>query len=466
MAIAPTGSGKTLAAFLFAIDKLVSEKAAGRRDGVSPAKGVRVLYVSPLKALGADVEHNLAVEGMHEGRIESTALVRNALDVLAQQTVAECASAGDEGVAADAWFDVVRRSACYESLTRAAFDSVVRMLVGGYNSADLSEFSPRLSYDPQSGVLRPRANAQRLAVTGSGTIPDRGMFPAMLPEGDGSKGRRRVGELDEEMVHESRVGDIIMLGTNTWRIAEIGRDRVIVEPAPGRSARLPFWHGEAAGRPYDMGVLRGRFLHDLNRVAAGLSDDPLDRMDARLQKAGLDGSARSNLMALVQAQRASTGVIPDGGTLVVEQCPDDSDGWKVVLHSPYGKRVHSPWALAVSLRIRQEHGYDPQAMAVDDGIVLQIPFAEVEPSGVEAFLFDPDEIDAIVCANVPSTALFAARFRECAARALLVSPTSPGKRAPLWQQRLKGGQLLEAVRHDPDFPMMAEAPREERRRGG
>lgn len=399
------------------------------------------------------VDATVVVEGMHEGRIESTVLVRNALDVLAQQTVAECAAAGDDGIAADAWFEVVRRSACYESLTRTAFDAVVRMLDGGYNSADLAEFSPRLNYDPQSGMLRPRANAQRLAVTGSGTIPDRGMFPAMLPEGDGAKGRRRVGELDEEMVHESRVGDIIMLGTNTWRIAEIGRDRVIVEPAPGRSARLPFWHGEAPGRPYDMGVLRGEFLHELNDF------DSRD-MDVRLQKAGLDGNARYNLMALAQVQRASTGVIPDGGTLVVEQCADESGGWNVVMHSPYGKRVHAPWALAVSLRICQEYGYDPQAMAADDGIVLQVPPTETELPGVEAFLFDPDEIDAIVRANVPSTSLFAARFRECAARALLVSPTAPGKRAPLWQQRLKGGQLLEAVRRDPGFPIMAEATRE------
>lgn len=420
------------------------------------------------------VDAAVVVEGMHEGRIESTVLVRNALDVLAQQTVAECAAQGEEGVSAGAWFDVVRRSACYESLPRMAFDAVVRMLDGGYNSADLAEFSPRLNYDPQSGMLVPRANAQRLAVTGSGTIPDRGMFPAMLPEGDGAKGRRRVGELDEEMVHESRVGDIIMLGTNTWRIAEIGRDRVIVEPAPGRSARLPFWHGEAVGRPYDMGVLRGEFLHDLNGAAAELSeglrgvsfeallqsDDLLGRMDERLRKAGLDENARRNLMALAQAQRASTGAIPDGGTLVVEQCADDSGGWDVVLHSPYGKRVHAPWALAVSLRMRQECGYDPQAMAADDGIVLQVPPTEAEPPGAEAFLFDPDEIDAIVRANVPSTSLFAARFRECAARALLVSPTAPGKRAPLWQQRLKGGQLLEAVRRDPGFPIMAEAARE------
>lgn len=400
------------------------------------------------------VDAAVVVEGMHAGRIEATVLEGNALDVLAQQTVAAVAVA-EEGLAADDWYATVRRSACYATLSRTAFDAVVRMLAGGYTSADLAEFSPRLSYDAETGLLRARPSTQRLAVTGGGTIPDRGTFPAMLPEGDGAKGRRRVGELDEEMVHESRVGDVIMLGTSTWRIAEIDRDRVIVEPAPGRSARLPFWHGEAVGRPYDMGVLRGAFLRDLNEAV-----DSADGMDVRLQAAGLDENARRNLMALAAAQRASTGIVPDGRTLVVEQCADGTGGWNVVLHSPFGRRVHAPWALAVGMRIREELGYDPQAMAADDGIVLQVPPVDAEIPDARHFVFDPEELEALVQASVPRTALFAARFRECAARALLMSPTTPGKRAPLWQQRMKGGQLLEAVRDDAGFPIMAEAARE------
>ncbi len=445
------------------------------------------------------VDAAVVIEGMHTGRIETTTLEENALDVLAQQTVAAVA-ASDEGLAAAEWLSTVRRSACYESLTEHAFFAVIRMLAGGYNSADLAEFSPRLDFDAETGLLTARANSQRLAVTGSGTIPDRGMYAALLPESDGAKGRRRVGELDEEMVHESRVGDVIILGTKTWKITEIGHDRVIVEPAPGRTARLPFWHGEMVGRPYDMGVLRGEFLGALNTIlakeqsqetsaakAAGVearaqakteeaaaptktekaiqaqaakTSAPLKAIEARLQKAGFGLNARNNLVALGEAQRASTGLIPDNNTLVIEQCADESGSWNVILHSPFGKRVHAPWALAVSLRIRETLGFDPQAMGADDGIILQIPPSQEEMPGADFFFFASDELDALVRANVQATALFAARFRECAARALLMSPITPGKRAPLWQQRLRAGQLLEAARHEPGFPIMAEAVRE------
>ncbi|MDU1389697.1 MAG: helicase-related protein, partial [Eggerthella sp.] len=221
------------------------------------------------------IDAAVAAEGMYEGRIEQTALVKNALDVLAQQTVA--AVAMDE-LAADDWFDTVRRAAPYSELPRRAFDSVLSMLAGRYATADLAEFSPRIVWDRERGRLLARPGTQRQAVMSAGTIPDRGMFSVVLPEGDGAQGRRRVGELDEEMVYESRVGDIITLGTSSWRISEITRDRVIVEPAPGRSARLPFWHGEGVGRPAETGRMRGAFLR---AVAAGIEGD-----DAEAEEGG------------------------------------------------------------------------------------------------------------------------------------------------------------------------------------
>lgn len=410
------------------------------------------------------IDAAVAAEGMYEGRIEQTAFVKNALDVLAQQTVA--AVAMDE-LAADDWFDTVRRAAPYSELPRRAFDSVLGMLAGRYATADLAEFSPRIVWDRERGRLLARPGTQRQAVMSAGTIPDRGMFSVVLPEGDGAQGRRRVGELDEEMVYESRVGDIITLGTSSWRISEITRDRVIVEPAPGRSARLPFWHGEGVGRPAETGRMRGAFLR---AVAAGIEGNDAETDDGafgvavavreRLAADGLDDDAQRNLVELVRAQRAATGTIPDDKTLVVERCEDEQGDWRVLLHSPYGRRVHEPWAMAVSDRIMAIYGYDAQAMAADDGIVLRIPMTEARLPGVELFAFDPDELDRIVRDRVGSTSLFSARFRECAARALLMSPIAPGKRAPLWQQRLKAGQLLEAARREHEFPILVETARE------
>lgn len=410
------------------------------------------------------IDAAVAAEGMYEGRIEQTALVENALDVLAQQTVA--AVAMDE-LAADDWYNTVRRAAPYAELPRRAFDAVLDMLAGRFATSDLAEFSPRIVWDRENGRLKARPGSQRQAVMSAGTIPDRGMFSVVLPEGGGNEGRRRVGELDEEMVYESRVGDIITLGTSSWRIHEITRDRVIVEPAPGRSARLPFWHGEGAGRPAETGRMRGAFLR---AIAGGIEGNDAETDDGafgvavavreRLAADGLDDDAQRNLVELVRAQRAATGTIPDDKTLVVERCEDEQGDWRVLLHSPYGRRVHEPWAMAVSDRIMAIYGYDAQAMAADDGIVLRIPMTEARLPGVELFAFDPDELDRIVRDRVGSTSLFSARFRECAARALLMSPIAPGKRAPLWQQRLKAGQLLEAARREHEFPILVETARE------
>lgn len=420
-------------------------------------------------------------EGMREGRIEQTRPVANALDVLAQQTVAAVAMAPEgDGLPADAWYATVRRSACYEGLPRSAFDAVLAMLAGRFESGDLADYAPRLMWDESTGVLKARPGSQRLAVTAAGTIPDRGLYPAVLAQGDGRGGRRRVGELDEEMVHESRVGDVIVLGAGTWRIQEIANDRVIVEPAPGRVARLPFWHGDAALRPFSEGHDRGALVREL---CAGLlatdgsaegAENPADsrafsaaprdpwtpQACARLERAGLDANARNNLAALLAAQKAATGVVPTDKTLVLERCKDEVGDWRIILHSPFGRRVHEPWALAVAQRIAREWAFDPQVSAADDGIIVRIPLTQEALPGPELFAFEAEEVEALVRGAIGSTALFSARFRECAARALLMTPTAPGKRAPLWQQRLKGGQLLEAARREPGFPMLLEAARE------
>ena len=417
------------------------------------------------------IDAAVMAEGMEAGAIESTRLVRNALDVLAQQTVAAVAMAPD-GLPADEWLACVRRSACYADLGRRSFEGVLDMLAGRYGSGEVAEFAPRILWDRETGLLTPRPGSQRLAVTAAGTIPDRGMFSVVLPEGDARQGRRRVGELDEEMVMESRVGDIIALGTSTWRIKEIGADRVIVEAAPGRAARLPFWHGEAIGRPYETGRARGALVRALDggiARAAERDEAPEARSEEnamapalrdRLTADGLDEDARCNLAALIEAQRACTGAVPTDRRLVVETCPDETGDMRVILHSPFGRRVHEPWALAVAHRVTTALGFDPQAVASDDGIVLRVPAAEDALPGSDLFRFDSDELESIVRERVGFTALFAARFRECAARALLMSPTAPGKRAPLWQQRLKGGQLLEAARREEDFPIVLEALRE------
>ena len=442
----------------------------GRANHQVGGRSVGIIYPRTRTEI---IDAAVVSEGMREGRIENTSLVCNPLDVLAQQTVAAVAM---DNLSVDAWYATVRRSASFANLTRRAFDSVLDMLAGRNNTADLSEFSPRIVFDREAGVLTARPGSQRHAVMSAGTIPDRGMFSVVLPEGSDNEGRRRVGELDEEMVYESRVGDIIALGTSSWRITEITRDRVIVEPAPGRSARLPFWHGEGVGKPAEAGRARGEFLRG---IAAGIRDvDEEDEAHAsvdtamkmptsvdtavkvRLEEGGLDADAQSNLVELIRAQRAATGVIPHDKMLVVERCEDEEGDWRVLLHSPYGRRVHEPWAMAVSDRVTRLYGYDPQVMAADDGIMLRVPLSESHLPGAELFVFDPDELEQIVRDRVDSTSLFASRFRECAARALLMSPLAPGKRSPLWHQRLKAGQLLDAARREREFPILIEAARE------
>ncbi|MDO4901617.1 DEAD/DEAH box helicase [Actinomyces sp.] len=404
------------------------------------------------------VDAVVAAEGMRNGSIEHTALVSNALDVLAQQTVAAVAV---EDRTVDDWYATVTRAAPYRDLPRTAFDSVLELLAGGYASADLSDFSPRIIWDRSTGALAARPNAQRLAVAASGTIPDRGMFPVMLPEGDAAAGRRRVGELDEEMVNESSVGEVITLGTASWRIREIGADRVVVDPAPGRSARLPFWRGEGTGRPAATGAAKGAFLRQAAAALGdgGFGDPPQPELTDRLHRAGMDAGAQANLVALLREQRAATGVVPSDVDLVLERCRDEADNWRLILHSPLGRRVHEPWAMAIKERARRMLGIDPQIVTADDGMVLLTPPSE-RPPGAELFTFDPAELEQLVRTRVDQTAVFAARFRECAARALLIPSARPGRRTPLWLQRLKAGQLQEASRQFARFPVLVEAARE------
>lgn len=398
------------------------------------------------------------VEGMLAGALEETALIEDALDVLAQHTAAEVAM-HPTGLKPENWLATVRKSACYQHLPEAAFQAVLDMLAGSFAAEGSNDVPPRLDYDRAAGLLRPLPRTQKLAIGSAGTIPDRGLYPVMLNTGTQQNGRKRVGELDEEMVHESRVGDVIILGTSTWRITRITNDRVLVAPAPGRTARLPFWHGEGTGRSLDAGIRRGKLQAHLAEHTE-TNGTFTEAIDAELAANGFNANSIKNLGALMAAQRASTHAIPTDALIVLETCPDDTGAWYLVVHSPFGKRVNEPWALAISCRIRETFGYDPECAALDDGIVMRISSEEEHAVTPDMLTFAPDDLAALVSSAVTETSLFAARFRECAARALLMRPSIPGKRTPLWQQRLRGGQLLEAARTMPDFPIYLEAARE------
>lgn len=400
------------------------------------------------------VDCAVAAEAMEAGAIEETRLVENPLDVLAQQTVAAVA---ERPWKAGEWFSRVTMAENYRDLPRAAFDAVLAMLAGDFGAEGLGAFSPRLAWDRETDELTALPNSRNLAVSGAGTIPDRGLYPVFVEGERTGRERRRVGELDEEMVHESRVGDVITLGTSTWRIKRIHDDRVLVERTGARASRLPFWHGEGAGRPFEDGMAKGEFL---DAAAAGTHRGRPDReLARRLAAAGLTNEAADNLCALLSQQRASTGAVPGASRLVMEYVDDDGGDLRLILHSPFGRSVHAPWALAVADRVRRRYGFDPEAMAADDGIVLRMQPADELP-GPELFMFDGDTLAQTVRSCVADTALFSARFRECAARALLMRPAGFGKRAPLWLQRVQGGQLLEAARRTDGFPILLEAMRE------
>ncbi|MGY1603839.1 ATP-dependent helicase [Geodermatophilus sp. SYSU D00815] len=402
------------------------------------------------KYRGDLVQCALVAERMKAGAIESIRYLRNPLDVLAQQVVA---IVSERPRTVDEVGALVRRSAPFTSLPESALHAVLDMLAGRYPSDAFAELRPRLTWDRVTDTLTARAGAQRLAVTSGGTIPDRGLFGVFLVAGAGETGGRRVGELDEEMVYESRVGDVFLLGSSSWRIEEITHDRVLVSPAPGQPGKMPFWHGDAPGRPLELGRALGAFLREVGSATpeAGLE---------RARAAGLDEWGAANLVTYLAEQKAATGHLPDDRTLLVERFRDELGDWRLVVHSPFGAQVNAPWALVLAARLRERYGVDVASMHSDDGIVLRLPDTTGEPPDAELAVLDPDDVEREVTAEVGNSALFASRFRECAARALLLPRRDPRKRTPLWQQRQRAAQLLGVAADFPSFPITLEAARE------
>ncbi|MBN0971330.1 ATP-dependent helicase [Gordonia hongkongensis] len=386
----------------------------------------------------------VTVGRMLDGAIEEIKVPQNPLDILAQQTIA---AAAVDDLEVDHWYEVVRRAAPYRELGRGVFDATLDLIAGRFPSDEFAELRPRVNWDRDAGVITGRRGAQRLAVTSGGSIPDRGLFGVFMV---GEKATR-VGELDEEMVYESRVGDVFALGATSWRIEDITHDRVLVSPAFGQPGRLPFWIGDAIGRPAELGAAIGAFTQSV--ADPGKLDDQADRL-------GLTENARSNLATLIAEQREATGHLPTDRTLVVERFRDELGDWRVILHSPYGLRVHAPWASAISQRLLETLGIEGATTASDDGIILRMPDTDDAPPGADVFLLDPDEVEQLVTDGLADSSMFASRFRECAARALLLPRRDPGRRAPLWQQRQRSAQLLSVASKFPDFPIVLEAVRE------
>ncbi|NNC93699.1 MAG: DEAD/DEAH box helicase [Acidimicrobiia bacterium] len=391
------------------------------------------------------LEAAVVVDRMYAGEIESTAVPQNPLDVLSQQIVAM--------VAMDDWpvddlYGLVRRAGPYAALGRAAFEATLDMLAGRYPSDEFSELRPRLVWDRVDGLLSARPGAQILAVTNPGTIPDRGMYRVSLPEGG------HVGELDEEMVYESRVGDVITLGSTAWRIDEIDHDRVRVTPAPpGAPSKLPFWHGDMVGRPLELGRSIGRFTRELGALPKEEAEQLL------VERYRLDPWAAANLTAFIGAEKEATGTLPTDRTIVIQRYRDEIGDWRMVLLSPFGARVHAPWSLAASAKLRSRYDFEVDAMWTDDGMVFRFPEAD-EPPPVDALIVEPEEMEEMVVGEVANSALFASRFREAAGRALLLPRRRPGDRTPLWLQRRRSADLLKIASNFPSFPIVLETYRE------
>ena len=408
---------------------------AGHRVG-DPSKG-RVFPKYRADLLVAAV----VARRMTEGLVEETTVPRNPLDVLAQQIVAMVAV---EDLSVDEVAEVVTGAYPFSELSREALEGVLDMLSGRYPSDEFSELRPRLVWDRAAGTLRARPGARMLAVTSGGTIPDRGLFGVFTAEGS------RVGELDEEMVYESRVGETFVLGATTWRIDEITRDRVVVTPAPGQPGKMPFWHGDQIGRPYELGRALGEFV----RRVDSLPDDRL------AEEHHLDPFALRNLRAYLDDEREATGgVLPTDRQVVVQRFRDELGDWRVCVLSPFGARVHAPWALAIEARIRRRLDVEVHAIWSDDGIVVRLPEADDAPP-VDAVVLEPEEVEELVVGEVGSSALFASRFRENAARALLLPRRRPGSRTPLWQQRQRAADLLRVAANHGSFPILLETYRE------
>jgi ATP-dependent Lhr-like helicase len=405
------------------------------------------------KYRGDLVEAAVVVERMKAAAIEETRIPRHPLDVLAQQLVAICAF--DRWTVSDL-HRLVTRAESFRDLSREQLEGVLDMLSGRYPSDEFADLKPRVVWDRQTDEVVSRNDARVVAITSGGTIPDRGLFGVFLPGDDAGRGGRRVGELDEEMVYESRVGETFLLGASTWRIEEVRPDRVIVTPAPGEPGKMPFWHGDAIGRPIELGRAIGSFLRELEPMK------PSEAV-ARLRDAhAMDELAAKNLVAYLGEQAQVTGALPTDRTIVVERFRDELGDWRVVLLTPFGGRVHAPWSMAIEARLREQHGLEVQSIWSDDGIAVRLPEG-VESDGATiegALLFEPDEIEDRLMTELGSSALFAARFRENAARSLLLPRRRPGQRTPLWMQRQRSADLLAVASQYGSFPIILETYRE------
>ncbi|MFT7475911.1 MAG: ATP-dependent Lhr-like helicase, partial [Verrucomicrobiales bacterium] len=390
------------------------------------------------------VEAAVVVDRMQQGQIEHTRYPRNPLDVLAQQIVAMTAL---EDWNVDELMTTVRNAANFAELSDDVFDGVLDLLSGRYPSEEFKELRPRVVWDRVGGTIRSRSGAQRLAVTNAGTIPDRGLFGVFLPDGT------RVGELDEEMVYESRPGETFLLGASTWRIEDITFERVIVTPAPGEPGKMPFWHGDGPGRPIELGQAMGAFIRELQDLDSASAKKRLT------ERHGLDGFAAMNILNYIADQREATGVVPDDRTIVVERFRDEIGDWRVCVLSPFGAQVHAPWGMALRSKLTEQWGVDVEMMWSDDGIVIRLP-ESADDVDIDELRLDPDRIDEAVVAELPGSSLFASRFRECAGRSLLLPRRRPGQRTPLWQQRQRSADLLRVAAKYPSFPILLEATRE------
>ncbi|MGA3056638.1 MAG: DEAD/DEAH box helicase [Candidatus Limnocylindrales bacterium] len=436
---------------------------AGHHVG-EPSRGV----IFP-KYRGDLLEAAVVTARMHEGAIEETKLPRNPLDVLAQQIVAMTVR---EPWQADELYETVRRAAPYETLTRDAFEAVLGMLAGAYPSDEFAELKARVVWDRETGLVEGRRDARTVAITSGGTIPDRGLYPVFLVGEAGTPGRR-VGELDEEMVYESRVGEVIALGASSWRVEDIRPDRVVVSPAPGVPGKIPFWHGDGLGRPIELGRALGQFVRELEGDL-GAGERGRERARRRLlEHHDLDHLAAQNVLDYLSEEREAAGHLPTDRRVVVERFRDELGDWRVVILTPFGGRVHAPWALAIEARLEERLGGGAQTIWSDDGIAIRLPEGDAAatetgigatsvPGGSLAELLFPtaDEVEDLVVGRLGSSAMFAARFRENAARALLLPRRWPGSRTPLWQQRQRSAGLLAVASRYGSFPIIVETYRE------
>ncbi len=430
------------------------------------------------KYRGDLLETAVVTARMHEGAIEETRLPRNPLDVLAQQIVAMTVR---EAWSADELFETVRRAAPYESLTRDAFEGVLGMLAGAYPSDEFAELKARLVWNRATDTVEGRRDARIVAITSGGTIPDRGLYPVFMVGEVGTPGRR-VGELDEEMVYESRVGEVIALGATSWRVEEIRPDRVVVSPAPGVPGKIPFWHGDGLGRPIELGRAMGSFVRELESDITGGEKGRARARRRLLEHHDLDELAADNVLAYLAEEREATGHLPTDRRIVVERFRDELGDWRVVVLTPFGGRVHAPWALAIEARLEERLGGGAQTIWSDDGIAIRLPESEIggdlrggrtaaddaahgDGIGFGGGLLDllfpsAEEVEDLVVGRLGSSAMFAARFRENAGRALLLPRRRPGSRTPLWQQRQRSAGLLAIASRYGSFPIIVETYRE------